>query len=73
VTFFGGVCVALTRRRVPEQHNILLWFFKFEKKKKKTRSKLRGMLFHAAQSILSSSGVAVLFFGGAGRRSRGKP
>jgi hypothetical protein len=72
MTFFGGVCVALTRRRVPEQPNIFLWFFKFKKNIKK-KSKLRGMLFHVAQSILSSSGVAVLFFGGAGRRSRGKP
>jgi hypothetical protein len=72
MTFFGGVCVALTLRRVPEQPNIFLWFFKFKKKTKK-RSKLKGMLFHVAQSILSSSGVAVLFFGGAGGRSRGKP
>jgi hypothetical protein len=47
MTFFGGVCVALTRRRVPEQPNIFLWFFKFMKKIKK-RPKLRGMLFHVA-------------------------
>jgi hypothetical protein len=40
MTFFGGVCVALTRRRVPEQPNILLWFFKFKKKiKKRTQAK----------------------------------
>jgi hypothetical protein len=40
MTSFGGVCVALTRRRVPEQPNILLWFFKFKKKKqKKTQAK----------------------------------
>jgi hypothetical protein len=32
VAFFGGVCVALTRRRVLEQPNILLWLLKFKRK-----------------------------------------
>jgi hypothetical protein len=66
MTFFGGVCVALTLRRVPEQPNIFLWFFKFKKKTKK-RSKLKGMLLkHPEQFWCRSS----LFWWGGAQKSR---